>query len=97
MTTYTKHEQRIFNKIARESMNGNALDITDFSDDEFTTKQIRGVLSSLVKKNKIWVDDEEVGGSLFIWPNHSKYGCCFWCDVVSEGEEEYITDSEVNA
>ena len=97
MTTYTKHEQRIFNKIARESMNGNALDITDFWSDELTTKQIRGVISSLVKKNKIWVDDEKVGGSLFIWPNHSKYGCQFWCDVVSEGEEEYITDSEVNA
>ena len=82
MTTYTKNEQRIFNEIAEASMDGTVLDITDFSQDELTTKQIREVISSLVKKNK----------KIFKTP------CgCFWCDVVvaGEGEELYITDSDL--
>ena len=95
MTTYTKSEQRIFNKIAEASMGGNILDIKDFSQDELTTKQIRGVISSLVKKNKIFVDDDTPNESPVFWPEHSKYGSCFWCDVVSEGEEEYILDSDL--
>ena len=95
MITYTKNEQRIFNKIAEESMSGNVLDITDFSQDELTTKQIIGVISSLVKKNKIFVDDDTPNESPVFWPEHSKYGCCFWCDEVPAGEEEYILDSEL--
>lgn len=95
MQTYTKNEQRIFNIIAADSMEGGAMDITDFKNDELSTKQIRGVISSLVKKGKIWVDDDECHRSPVFWPRHSVYNCCFWTDCVPEGEEEFITDDEV--
>jgi len=95
MITYTKNEQKLFNLIAEESMNGGVVDITNFSHYELTTKQVRGVISSLVKKNKIWVDDDDSHESPVFWPEHSKYGCCFWCDEVPAGEEEYILDSDL--
>lgn len=101
MTTYTKNEQRIFNTIAQYSMQGVALNIRDFCNDELTTKEIRGVIASLVKKKKIWVDDDDCHESPIFWPMHSKnkgHGwahCFFWTDYVAKGEEEFITDNEV--
>jgi len=97
MTTYTKNEQRIFNKIAEASMEGGAMDIRHFINDELSTKQIRGVIASLVKKRKIWVDDDKCFKSPIFWPIHTAYGPCFWTDCVAKGEEEFITDDEVAA
>jgi len=95
MTTYTKNEQRIFNTIAQFSMQGAALDVRDFCYDELTTKEIRGVIASLVKKKKIWVDGDDCPESPILWPVHTKHGPCFWTDYVAKGEEEFITDDEV--
>jgi len=90
MTTYTANEQRIFNMIADESLSGGLLDVSDIARaDEMTVAQIKGVVSSLVQKGRIMADED------CLWPIHSEYGPCFWCDYVAEGEEEFITDDEV--
>lgn len=98
MKTYTKNEQRIFNKIAELSLEGDAANINSFCGDEMTAKEIRGVISSLVKKNKLRVnEDVTMDGVPTLWPVHTKHGPCFWTDCVAEGEEEFITDNEVAA
>ena len=100
MTTFTKNEQRIFNQIAQASLEGGILDINDFSDDELNAQQLGGVISSLVQKGKVMVDEvDAVDGKVegLLWPIHSVHGPCFWTDYVAEGEEELITDDMVIA
>lgn len=90
MTTYTANEQRIFNLIADESLSGGVLGVSEIASmDEMTAAQIKGVVSSLIQKGRVAAVDD------CLWPIHSEHGPCFWCDYVSEGEEEFITDDQV--
>lgn len=89
---FTKHEQTAFNTIAAISMSGSVADIDDIVSEELNSKQARGVISSLVKKGKIFVDEFQNGHEpvqYHYWPIASDPDCGgFWCDYLSESEYE---------
>jgi len=91
---YTTLETRVYNCLATASMNGAAMDGRDLCDElEINRRSIGGVLSSLVKKGKVIVDDEVAPCSdlPIVWPIHptnEKASGGFWCDSLTDEEFE---------
>lgn len=99
---FTKLEQQVFNIIAEISMSGSVTDIDDLIADNLTAKQARGVIASLVKKDKVVVDEHKNGFETVIhyWPTtRDGQTCFFWCDELTEDEylNELIKDGEVRS
>ena len=101
---YTTKEQKTFNGIAAESFDGGVSEISDVVEHTgLSAKEARGVLSSLVKKGRVVVEEFENFGVptlIHYWPvrkDGSDRGV-FWIDCLNreEFEAELITDEEVN-
>ena len=94
---FTKNEQAVYNLIAGISYDGSVADIQDLV--KFThldAKQARGVISSLVKKDMILVDEFENAFEpvqIHYWPITRKYPDQLWGSFWSD----YLTDAEYKA
>ena len=102
MTTYTKLEQTVFNLIATESSHGGCVGYEEIEKvTGINIKSLRGIVSSLVSKGRVDVDNEPVNGQPcnIIWPIHpltEESG--FWCDYMDQdGVSEGLISDEMVA
>ena len=92
--SYTEKEMKVFNLIAEISMDGSVASMPDIVRScAIGAKVARGVIASLVKKNRVSVDDYEANGDPMrfdYWPTR-RDGCgggCFWGDELTDEEYE---------
>ena len=111
MPKFTKNEQAVYNLIANISYSGSVAIMEDLENHtDLGAKQARGVISSLVKKNLISVDEFQNGFEPVenqYWPTSRKHDergedqlwGQFWSDELSEAgyDAELIKDDEVKA
>lgn len=100
MTTFTKNEQAAYNEILSTSMSGSVAGLDDcIRATGLDAKQVRGVLASLSRKGKIYIEECDINGKreIMYWPEHPEHGACFWCDVCDseEAAAHYITDAQI--
>lgn len=86
--TFTKLEKEVFNLMAKEMASGGLLDVSEIAEKlNMTKNSVKGVVGSLVKKNKVEIDDCDMDLPPCIWPIHPKYGVGFWADSWKSEEE----------
>tara|TARA_R100001530_G_scaffold94257_3_gene65474 strand:+ start:39 stop:350 length:312 start_codon:yes stop_codon:yes gene_type:complete len=102
MTTYTKNERKVFNAIATMSADGSVASIEDVvTETGIPAKETRGVIGSLVKKNRVEIDEFQNGFEpvrVDYWPvTRDGRGGFFWCDELTAEETaaEMIREDEV--
>lgn len=86
---YTELEKKIFNVIASTSMDGSVADIKDVTEETGVYAGVaRGVISSLVKKGKIYVEECNLNGvkTIFYWPIYGDCNGGFLCDYFDRSE-----------
>ena len=97
---YTANEKKVYNQIAAISFGGSVADIDDIVGvNGLDAKQARGVISSLVKKDLITIDEFQNGFDpveIHYWPTlrfdtevmEAGDSGFFWCDELSKDEYE---------